>query len=244
VIAQVRFSPAEGRRCDEGQRKERCLETTKDHDIDMSLFTATRRLRLAVLAGCVLALAGASSARAATAINPLGCAPTKDLNTPLTSFGDHSLYALAPGGTFAGGTTDGWHLSNAALVADNEPYGVVGNDGSSLGLGANGVAISEPMCIDETFPNFRFFAKAAKAGKSPLTVTVLFMDAKGSIKSVRSGSYVAKSAGWNLVNPMAIGIDIHPTATNAAAPVAFQFTSAKDGNWQIDDLLVDPYRRG
>ena len=138
MIAQVRFSPAEGRRCDEGQRKERCLETTKDHDIDMSLFTATRRLRLAVLAGCVLGLAGASSARAATAINPLGCAPTKDLNTPLTSFGDHSLYALAPGGTFAGGTTGGWHLSNAALVADNEPYGVVGNDGSSLGLGMLG----------------------------------------------------------------------------------------------------------
>ena len=138
----------------------------------------------------------------------------------------------------------GWRLSNAALVSENEPHGVVGNDGSSLGLGANGVAISAPMCVDETFPNFRFFAKAAKAGKSPLTVTVLFMDAKGNIKSVKSGSYVAKSAGWNLVNPMAIGIDIHPTATNAAAPIAFQFTSAKDGNWQIDDLLVDPYRRG
>ena len=161
----------------------------------MSLFTASRRLRLAVLAGCVLGLAGASSAQAATAINPLGCAPTKDLNTPLTSFGDHSLYALAPGGTFAGGTTGGWRLSNAALVAENEPYGVVGNDGSSLGLGANGVAISEPMCIDETFPNFRFFAKAAKAGKSPLTVTVLFMDAKGNIKSVKSGSYVAQVRG-------------------------------------------------
>jgi hypothetical protein len=197
-----------------------------------------------LLAGCVLGLVGASSAQAATAINPLGCAPTRDLNTPLTSFGDPNLYALAPGGTFAGGTMAGWHLTNAALVAENEPHGVVSNDGSSLGLGANGVAISAPMCIDETFPNFRFFAKAARASKSPLTVTVLFMDAKGNIKSAKSGSYVAKSAGWQLVNPMAIGIDIHPTATNAAAPIAFQFTSAKDGSWQIDDLLVDPYRRG
>ena len=220
------------------------METTEDHDTTMSLFTASRRLRVAVLAGCVLGLVGASSAQAATAINPLSCTPTQDLNTPLTSFGDRNLYALAPGGTFANGTMTGWRLSNAALVSENEPHGVVGDDGSSLGLGANGVAISAPMCVDETFPNFRFFAKAAKAGKSPLTVTVLFMDAKGNIKSVKSGSYVAKSAGWNLVNPMAIGIDIHPTATNAAAPVAFQFTSAKDGNWQIDALLVDPYRRG
>lgn len=210
----------------------------------MSLFTASRRLRVAVLAGCVLGLVGASSAQAATAINPLGCTPTQDLSTPLTSFGDQNLYALAPGGAFAAGTTGGWRLTNAALVAENEPHGVVGDDGSSLALRANGVAISEPMCIDETFPNFRFFAKAAKVGKSPLTVTVLFMDAKGNIKTVKSGSYVAKSTGWNLVNPMAIGIDIHPTAMNAAAPVAFQFTSAKDGNWQIDDLLVDPYRRG
>jgi hypothetical protein len=244
VIAQVRFSAAEGRRWVRRASQGAALQTTEDHDIDMSLFTASRRSALAVLAGCILGLAGASSAHAATAVNPLGCAPTTELNTPLTSFGDHSLYALAPGGTFAGGAIGGWRLTNAALVAENEPFGVVGNDGSSLGLRANGVAISEPMCIDETFPNFRFFAKAAKVGKSPLTVTVLFMDAKGNIGSVKSGTYVAKTAGWNLVNPMAIGIDIHPTATNAAAPVAFQFASAKDGSWQIDDLLVDPYRRG
>jgi hypothetical protein len=220
------------------------LQTTEDHDTTMSLFTATRRLRLAVLASCALGLVGASSAQAATAVNPLGCAPTQDLNTPLTSFGDHNLYALAPGGAFATGTVTDWRLNNASIVAENEPFGVVGNDGSSLGLGAKGVAISAPMCIDETFPNFRFFAKAAKVSKSPLTVTVLFMDAKGTIKSAKSGIYVAKTPGWNLVDPMAIGIDIHPTATNAAAPVAFQFTSAKDGSWQIDNLLVDPYRRG
>lgn len=167
----------------------------------MPLFTASRRLRVAVLAGCVLGLVGASSAQAATAINPLGCTPTQDLNTPLTSFGDQNLYALAPGGAFANGTMTGWRLSNAALVAENEPNGVVGNDGASLGLGANGVAISAPMCVDETFPNFRFFAKAAKAGKSPLTVTVLFMDAKGNIKSVKSGRYVAKSGAGTSSTP-------------------------------------------
>jgi hypothetical protein len=44
---------------------------------------------------------------------------------------------------------------------------------------------------------------------------------------------------------MKIGIDIHPTTTNAAAPIAFQFTAGgKNGDWLIDDLLVDPYRRG
>ena len=151
---------------------------------------------------------------------------------------------MRPGGAFANGTMTGWRLSNAALVAENEPFGVVGNDGSSLGLGANGVAISAPMCVDETFPNFRFFAKAAKAGKSPLTVTSCSWTPRATSSRSSPGRYVAKSAGWNLVNPMAIGIDIHPTATNAAAPIAFQFTSAKDGNWQIDALLVDPYRRG
>jgi len=213
----------------------------------MTPFPAARRLRHLVAATTVaLGLAGASTAHAAPAANPLGCAPQHDLITPLTPFGDSNLYALAPGGSFEAGTTDGWILNNAAITQENEPYGVLGDGGTSaLELGDKGSAVSAPMCIDETYPNFRFFVRNAHAAKATLQVTVLFMDAKGKVQTAKSGSFSGKGPGWQLVDPMKIGIDIHPTTTNAAAPIAFQFTAGgKNGDWLIDDLLVDPYRRG
>jgi hypothetical protein len=212
----------------------------------MTLTTAARRLRVAALAACAIGLAGASTAHAAPAANPLGCLPTHDLSTPLSPLGDGSLYALAPGGSFEPGTIDGWTLTNASIADENEPYGVLGDGGtSSLELGSRGVAVSAPMCIDETYPNFRFFVRNKQAAKATLQVSVLFMDAKGKIGSVKSGTFSGKGPGWQLVDPMKIGIDIHPTATNASAPVAFEFTAGgKNGDWLVDDLLVDPYRRG
>jgi hypothetical protein len=99
------------------------------------------------------------------------------------------------------------------------------------------------MCVDETFPNFRFFARNVTTTKAQLEVKVLFMDTKGNIKSAKSGVLPASGAQWQLVSPFKIGITFDPTAANAAAPIAFQFT-AKGGDWRIDDLVVDPYRRG
>jgi hypothetical protein len=208
----------------------------------MSFTAVRRRWSLALLAACTLGVLGASPALAAsTAINPLGCSVPTDLSTPLTGLGDFNLYTLAPGGSFEPRTATGWSLQNAALRLGNEPYQVVGRSHAwSLGIANGGVATSAPMCVDETFPNFRFFARSGTA-KAQLEVKVLFLDAKGNVKSAKSGTLGASGTGWQLVNPMKIGIAIDTTALNGAAPIAFQFSSK--GDWTIDDLLVDPYRR-
>jgi hypothetical protein len=41
-----------------------------------------------------------------------------------------------------------------------------------------------------------------------------------------------------------IGLAFDPTSVGGAAPVAFRFTpQGKGGNWQIDDVYVDPWAR-
>jgi hypothetical protein len=209
----------------------------------MSLKSTTRRIGAVAVAACALAVT-AAPAHAASASNPLGCAPTQDLSTPLTAFGDQNLYALAPGGTFEAGTTDGWTLQSASFVPDQASAQVLGAGAQSLRLGDRGVAISAPMCIDETFPNFRFFARNLGQDGSKLKVEVLFLDEKGKPATAKSGDLAVKGKDWTLVSPMRIGIDIHRDALNGAAPIVFRFTAGKGGDWRIDDLLVDPYRRG
>jgi hypothetical protein len=190
-------------------------------------------------------LAASPAAAATTAANPLGCAPTQDVSTPFTSFGDTNSYAAAPGGGFEFGTTLGWSLLGAAPVTGNEPYQVQSSrDAWSLRIADGGVATSAPMCVDETFPNFRFFARNLGSAKSTLAVDVLFLDSKGHIKSTKSGTLKASDTGWQLVNPMKIGVTFDRTALNQAAPIAFRFsTEGRGGDWRLDDLLVDPYRR-
>jgi hypothetical protein len=189
-------------------------------------------------------LAASPAAAASSASNPLGCAPTQDLSTPFTAFADTNLYAAAPGGSFEPGTLTGWMLGGAAVVAGNEPFHVGGSsDSASLAVTDGDKAISAPMCVDETFPNFRFFARNLGSTKATLQVTVLFLDSKGDVKSAKPGTLKASGSAWQLVNPMAIGVTFDRTALNAAAPIAFQFASSGKGDWRIDDLMVDPYRR-
>ena len=95
------------------------------------------------------------------------------------------------------------------------------------------------MCVDRTYPSFRFFARNLAAGKGDLQVEVLWQEsgvrrsskvrstrrpARRGRRSSRSGSPPARSAPGRL------------------EPVTFRFI-AVGGAWQIDDLYVDPFMR-
>ena len=73
---------------------------------------------------------------------------------------DSALYTLSPGGNFEQGSA-GWGLSGGTrIVAGNETF-FVGGTGhrSSLSVPTGGAAVSTQMCIDRTYPSFRFFAR-------------------------------------------------------------------------------------
>jgi hypothetical protein len=95
------------------------------------------------------------------------------------------------------------------------------------------------MCIDRTYPSFRFFARNLAAGKGDLLVEVLWHES-GARRSSKTGIDTKAGTSWTPVKSLRL-----PTgalSTGRLEPVTFRFT-AVGGGYQIDDLYVDPFMR-
>jgi hypothetical protein len=203
-----------------------------------------------ILAGAVaVALIAASPAAAAApkpvkgaATNPLGCTVDHALSNPFSLWSDEADYALAPGGDFETGAA-GWFLSGAGVTDGNQPFDIGSGGRSSLKLPSGATATSAPMCIDGSYPHFRMLARNTGITKGALKAEVLFLDAKGNVKSSASGNVVSSGSGWFPTSELAIGVRFDTAVAGGAAPVAFRFTAGKGTTWQIDDLYVDPRLR-
>jgi hypothetical protein len=199
-----------------------------------------------LLATLLLAAAGALGLTGTAAAKPApasaGCAVDTALGTPFLPWGDTANYALAPGGNFESGAA-GWKLEGGArVVAGNAPFKVGGaRDAASLLLPAHAVATSPPMCVDITYPFFRFFASGVPSGNSPLRVDVLFVDEKGRAKVANHGQIRAASTSWFLSDSVALGLRFDDTVVSQH--VAFRFTARGAGSWRIDDVYVDPFAK-
>jgi hypothetical protein len=191
-----------------------------------------RRIGLAgILALAALASAGTSAAQAA------GC-PEQPLSQTFLPWLDVAWYAPAPGGGFEGGTGD-WSLSGGATIVDgNEPF-LAGEH--SLALPAGASATSAPMCIGVDHPTLRLFARNTGAPDSALTVSVVFSDLLGVTRSLPVGVIGAGTA-WSPTPVMPILVNL--LALTGDQHVAFRFTAPADrGEWAIDDVYVDPYKK-
>lgn len=181
----------------------------------------TRPALIAPLLALALLLAAPALARADCAAQPLA--------QTFLPWLDPAYYEAAPdGGLEAGGA--GWALAGgAAVVPANDPYQP---GASALALPAGASATTPPMCVDVAHPTLRFFTSG---GSGPLVVTALFRDPLGLQHELPVGTALA-SPGWapSLVMPV-LGNLLSPQ-------VAFRFASA--GDWQIDDVFVDPYSKG
>ena len=161
---------------------------------------------------------------------------------PFSAWGDNLSYALMPGGSFEG--SSGWTLVSAAPVAGNESWYVTSNkDKTSLSIKAGGSASSPLFCGTLATPTVRFFARADSTS-AKLLVEVLYTDPfTGKLGSLPIGS-VAGTTAWApsnamylLANLLAFGQPDHAT------DLALRFTAAS-GSWQVDDVYVDPFRKG
>ena len=203
-------------------------------------------MRRAVIAA---AAAIASLALAAPANAGILTASAKDcgdetLSKPFAQFGDQANYKFVKNGGFEGGAT-GWTLSGKAkVVSGNEPWKVAGaSHGKSLVLPAGSNAISPVSCVGLAEPTVRFFAKKNKApllGISTLAVSVYVKTSLGLVVPVPVG-VVLGNGQWKPTPPMLIIANLLPLLPGDRTPVAFQFTPLL-GEWQIDDLYVDPFR--
>jgi hypothetical protein len=194
-------------------------------------------------AAATAALAAAAPAHASSLSNPYACAPTPSLSQAFSSWADAAAYTPLPGGNFETGAA-GWTLTGgAAVVAGNEPYDVGGPGTHSLSLPAGATAVSAPICIDPTYPFYRLVARNRGALASTLRMEVLFLDDHGNVKSTKSLDYRAGAGAWLPTGAAPISVFTAKT-TVSAAPIALRFTpQGKTGQWQIDDVFVDPYMR-
>jgi hypothetical protein len=182
---------------------------------------STRPARIAPLLALALLLVAPALARADCAAQPLA--------RTFAPWLDAAWYEAAPDGGLEGGGA-GWTLAGgAAVVEGNDPY-EPGTSALSLPAGAS--ATTPPMCVDLAHPTVRFFGRG---GSGTLVVTALFRDALGLQQELPVGALLP-GGDWAPSPVLAI-------VGNMLSPqVAFRFASA--GDWQIDDVYVDPYSKG
>jgi hypothetical protein len=202
------------------------------------------RLTLAFAAAALLALTAAPAANAGLlAASGTDCTP-EVLENPFVQWGDYADYVRLPGGSFEAGDRP-WSLSRASVVTDNESYQVGGRgDRRSLSIGSGGSAQSATLCVGTDHPTLRFFARNTGSAVSALGVSVNFVGPLGVPLSAPIGT-VAGDAGWSPTAPILIVANLLPLLPGETTPVSFTFAPAGLGaSWRIDDVYVDPYRKG
>ncbi len=187
-----------------------------------------------------VALTAFSAAPAGAALVSTGACSEAPLSQPFARWGDQSTYELVPGGDFEGSLA-GWTLSaGATRVAGSEPFGATGSVGSySLALPAGASAQSPYVCVNASYPTFRFFARNSGL-LSTVLVQVVYKTALGTL-ALPLGT-VALSGQWQPTLPMLTGSVAAGLITGGTAQAALRFT-ALTGSSQIDDVFVDPRMR-
>ena len=184
--------------------------------------------------GAALAVAGAPSAASASAC---GIGATTQAFAP---FGDTAWYYTATGGSFEDGLS--WPRSGyATVVTGNEPFMVAGlGHSKSLRLRKDASVTTPKLCVSPDQPHLRFFAKSA-AGGGQLDVEVRFYGADGKVTDSSSGSvspsdHVAWAPSRNVM------LKVDKLGADQTGYVDVRFKS--QGDWLVDDVMVDPLRRG
>jgi len=165
-------------------------------------------------------------------------APT---SKPFAKFGDYADYKAVPGGSFEVGDA-AWKLSRASIVSGNESYYVrKSSDRRSLKLTPLASATSPAVCVGIEHPTLRYFVRSS--GLLPaMTVEVLAETELGAIVPVPIGAGLLGS-NWRPSGKHLIIANLLPLLPDNYTPVAFRFR-AVTGTWYIDDVYVDPMRRG
>ena len=200
------------------------------------MFTKFNRLgRIATLAVLAAAALPAAAAGAETA-QPV-CEP-KISSQVFALFGDTRDYYLAPGGDFEGSVS--WAKSGAvSLSAQIDPFALAGlRDAGSAWLQNGGKITSPKLCVTRDEPFMRFVARHAGGGQ--LDVIVRNFDADGRVSNTSSGS-ISPSDHWVWAPSRLVDLLTGDLDTGYSGYVDIQFKS--QGDWKIDDVFIDPYRR-
>ena len=166
-------------------------------------------------------------------------------------YGDTAEYALLTRGDFET-TTSGWKLFNARTVAGNETGGVLSGT-RSLAFGGGWISgpsiVATPeFCVSTDHPYFRYMLKANGA-VGLLATFISYRDSNGSLVQEQVRSNVATNlfpGKWkpSELNPLSIKIPLADGETKKVRLLFVSPLSVGAASYNIDNILIDPYRRG
>jgi hypothetical protein len=199
-----------------------------------------RKWTVAAIAAAALVVP--ASAQAGPLVASAPSCDDQALSQPFTPWLDPASYTLDRGGSFENGA-EGWSLNGASVTSGNESYNVGGaDDSSSLSLPSGSSATSADICVGLEHPTVRVFARNGGSPFASLRVDVLFEDAAGNVHSLTIGN-IGSTSSWQPSVQMPVVANLLPLLPGQYTPVEFRFTP-QGGNWQIDDLYVDPHHSG
>jgi hypothetical protein len=158
-------------------------------------------------------------------------------------FGDTNWYYVINGGICEYTNAWPWTLTGgAALVAGNEPWNSWGYYYGSLQLPPGGGATVVPSTIN-TADHIRFFVKPPGRSDAQLKVRVTVGSAdpatygqpRTSVDYTIAGNGSAWAPTAELPVPNALG-------ANGLQTVSLSFSVVGPGTWQVDNILMDPWR--
>jgi hypothetical protein len=191
------------------------------------------------LAAIALVAASAGNAHAAEC-------PSVETSQAFSRWGDGSEYALVPGGTFEEGMT--WSASGPAqAVATDNPLDITGESTASALLETSASITSPSLCIDRSYPHLRFAARApdGAATQARLTLAVAWTDAFGRVNRAYLGGYQAMwYGGWSVSDVVDLRRAVPLDERIRDIRLTFKVEAWRPGKWLIDDILIDPYKRG
>jgi hypothetical protein len=206
-----------------------------------------KRLLLA-LGVLTLSLIGATNAQAAGELtNQAPSCDGRTLEQPFQRWLDPIDYTLVPDGDLTAGGA-GWQLSGGAeVVAQNEPWYVHGGTtAAALRLPQGASATTPAVCVAPLDVVARFFARSTGSALGTLRAEVLYEDAAGNVHALPIGVVSGLlAANWTPSLPMPVLADLLEVLPGGNSAVAFRFTAVGPGStWLVDDVYVDPYRKG
>jgi hypothetical protein len=115
---------------------------------------------------------------------------------------------------------------------------------ASLSLPAGSSAASPPACTGIDHPSTRLFVRNTGSASSRLKVFATYPIILGLPYTAYLGE-VSGSASWQPSAPLELGLNnIIGSLSLTESTISFTFVPAdSSGNWSIDDVYLDPYRR-
>jgi hypothetical protein len=168
--------------------------------------------------------------------------PTQSAKQKFSKWGDSSSYFLVAGGSFEGTPAQvGWTLSGSTLVAGNEPFYINStSDDQSLLISGGGSATSPAFCVDSTMPSLRFFVRQTAPG-SDLKIQGVVQTPRGPMAFTLADLPNGSLPQWT---PLQVTVATNRIPKGYSVSASLRFVEPGSGNWQLDDVYVDPYRAG